>query len=159
MKKHIQYALAMLMVLLMACQKEPDVSCNSPTNDLALSRKLIIGTWRLKRTVFESAVGTIRKTLDTAQIDVKFTKNGIIEYYEKGKFIDTCRYEIDTMKIYTLYRGDTARNVLWIPTRKQSMTKAFHNMVPLQVCNDSLFLPYQSFRYDETSDKYFFRIK
>ena len=159
MKKNIQYALAMLLVLLMACQKDPDVSCNSPTNDLALSRKLIIGTWRLKRTVFESTTGIIRKTLDTAQIDVKFTTNGIVEYYEKGKFIDTCRYEIDTMKKYSLYRGDTARNVLWIPIRKLSMAKVLYDMVPLRVCNDSLFLLYQSFAYDAVSDRYFYKLK
>ena len=159
MKKHIQYALATLLVLLMACQKEPDVSCNSPTNDLALSRKLIIGTWRFKRLVFESTTGLIRKDVDTAQIDVKFTKNGIIEYYEKGQLLDTCSYEIDVMRKYTLYRGDSIRNVLWIPNRKPTMARVFENMVPLRVCNDSLYLRYGSFAYHSIGDNYFYRLK
>ena len=158
MKKHIQYALAMLLVLLMACQKEPDVSCNSPTNDLALSRKLIIGTWRLDRSVYFFDTSFIYRTPDTAKIDVKFTKAGIIEYYSNGKLIDTCAYEIDIMKKYTLYRGDTTRNVLWIPRRKPSMAIAFHNMVSLRVCNDSLFLRYQSFAYHTIGDNYFFKL-
>ena len=163
MKKHIQYALATLLVLLMACQKdkEPDiyVSCDKPTNDLVLSQKLIIGTWRLKRTVFLSTTDIIRRDIDTAQIDVKFTKNGIVEYYEKGQLIDTCGYEIDIMKKYTLFYGDTTRNVLWMPRRKPSMAKAIYYMVPLRICNDSLFLLYQSFAYDAVSDRYFYRLK
>ena len=163
MKKHIQYALAMLMLLLMACQKdkEPDiyVSCDKPTNDLVLSRKLIIGTWRFKRYVAESTTGIIRNDIDTAEINVKFTSNGIIEYYKKGQLIDTCSYEIDIMKKYTLYPGDTTRNLLWIPVRKPTMAAAFHNMVPLRVCNDSLFLPYASFAYHTIGDNYFYKLK
>ena len=163
MKKHIQYALAMLLVLLMACQKdkEPDiyVSCDKPTNDLALSRKLIIGTWRFKRYVFENANGITRKDIDTAQIDVKFTSNGILEYYEKGQLIDTCGYEIDIMKKYTLYPGDTTQNLLWMPTRKRSMLSALEYKVPLRICNDSLFLPYQSFAFHTIGNNYFFRLR
>ena len=157
MKKHIQYALAMLLVLLMACQKDPDVSCNSPTNDLALSRKLIIGTWRFDRSVFTIDTSFVYRPPDTTKIDVKFTKAGIIEYYSNGKLIDTCAYEIDIMKKYTLFYGDTTRNVLWIPRRKSSMAIVFHNMVPLRVCNDSLFLRY-SFAYHSVGNNYFFRL-
>ena len=162
MKKFNYAFLALLFLLAMACKKDPplpDVSCNSPTNDLTLSRQLIVGTWRFKRYVFQSTTGVIRKTVDSDEIEVKFTKKGIVEYYEKGKCIDTCRYDIDIMKKYSLYASDTTRNVLWISNKKPSMATVLHYMVPLRVCNDSLYLLYQSFTYDAMSDNYFYRVK
>ena len=165
MHKKFPFAfVAALLLLAMACKKDPplpDVSCDKPTNDKEISKQLIIGTWRLKRFIFESTTGTIRRTVDTDQIDVKFATNGIVEYYEKENLIDTCTYDIDIMKKYSLYAGDTTRNVLWIPNFKlpKLMTKAVYHMVPLRVCNDSLYLLYNSFAYDEVGDYYFYRLK
>ena len=165
MMKKFNYAfLALLFLLAMACKKDPrpppplpDVNCNRPTNNLSLSRQLIVGTWRYKRYVFYGINGWIRRDVDTAQIDYQFRNDGTLWYYKKGEFIDSCRYEIDIMKKYTLYQGDTTRNTLWLINRKIGMGLA--SLVPIWVCNDSLYLPYQSFRYDTVQDYYFYRIK
>ena len=158
MKKRIQFALAMLLLLLsMACKREPDISCNSPTNDLSLSRKFIIGTWRLDRVVYFIDTSFTSYAPDTLRVDYEFRKDGTLWYYRNNQFVDSCRYEIDIMKKYTLYRGDTTRNTLWLINRKTKM--GLQDLVPIWVCNDSLYLRYQSFRYDATGDNYLYRIK
>ena len=158
MKKRIQFALAMLLLLLsMACKREPDISCNCPTNDLSLSRKLIIGTWRLHRVRYFINTDFTWYALDTIHADYEFRKDGTLWYYKNSQFIDSCKYEIDVMKKYTLYQGDTTRNTLWVAYFRHTM--GLERLVPISVCNDSLYLKYQSFAYDTTGDEYFYRVK
>ena len=159
MVKKINYGFAaILLMLAMACNKEPDISCNSPTNDLALSKELIIGKWRLNRCVYFFDTSYVWTPPKSALIDVKFTKKGVVEYYVGGKIQATCRYEINPMNKYTLYPPDSTVNVLRLIDRKPLiMARALENMVPIRVCSDSLFLRYESFAY-HTGDRYFFRI-
>ncbi len=157
MKKHLIFALAFLLLLLVACQKDPDVGCDMPTNDLALSRKLIVGTWRWDRTVrFFDTNQVIKPLLMSDQVELIFKKNGIVEYYVGGRLSDTSSYEIDVMKKYTLFYADTTVNTLHIRNLR-SKTPSMQSLVPIRICNDSLFLKYESFRY-HTGDNYFYRI-
>ena len=154
--KKINYGFAVIgLMLLIACNKVPDVSCNSPTNDAALSRKLIVGTWRLDR---------VQNSLDTTftwypptkgMIDVKFKEDGTLEYYVDNKFVDSCKYDIAIMKKYTLYYADTTRNVLFM-NHKQRMI-GLEGMVPIRICSDSLYLRYESFRYHGVGDCFYYR--
>lgn len=153
--KKINYGFATIgLMLLIACSKVPDVSCDSPTNDAALSRKLILGTWRLHR---------IQTALDTTatwyppkkgMIDVKFKEDGTLEYYVDNKLVNSTKYDIDIMKKYTLYYADTTRNVLSID--KQGMT-GLESLVPIRICSDSLYLRYESFRYHGVGDCFYYR--
>ena len=161
MMKKINYGFVLLLLLLavMACKKDPlpDVNCNSPTNDLALSKELIVGCWRLSKTryFFDSSY-VVNYVLNKNSIDIRFTKDGVVECYQGGEFIDSSRYEIDIMKKYTLFPGDTTRNVLWIVNTKKMY--ALENLVPIRICTDSLYLFYESFRY-HSGNRYFYRIE
>jgi hypothetical protein len=158
MKKHLVFALAFLLLLLVACQKDPDVGCDMPTNDLALSRKLIVGTWRWDRTVrFFDTNQVIKPLLMGDQVELIFKKNGIVEYYVGGRLNDTSSYEIDVMKKYTLFYADTTVNTLYIRNLRSKTLPSMQSLVPIRICNDSLFLKYESFRY-HTGDNYFYRI-
>ena len=162
MHKKFPFAfVAALLLLAMACKKDsplPDVSCNSPTNDKELSKQLIIGTWRIDKSVHFFDSSFITRPPEFAKIDIKFTKEGVVEYYTAGKLSDTCTYEIDIMRKYTLFPGDTTRNVLRLKNKKNRMD-ALETMVSIRVCTDSLFLKYESFAYHGIGDIYLFRIK
>ena len=147
MKKHIQYALAMLLVLLMACQKEPNVSCNSPTNDVNTSKKLIVGTWQwayskqYARTT--STWDITNPKTDTIERSMTFNKNGQLLIYENGILKTETTYQFRKMSEWSLFPGDSARFILsWK-----------NSNVVWRICNDSLYLPYQSFAYDELKNE------
>ena len=153
--KKINYGFATIgLMLLIACNKVPDVSCDSPTNDAALSRKLILGTWRLHRIQFSLDTSYTWYPPKKEMIDVKFKEDGILEYYVDNKLINSCKYDIDIMKKYTLYFADTTRNVLSIDKRGMN---GLEGLVPIRICSDSLYLPYESFRYDGIGDCYYYR--
>ena len=160
MVKKINYVFAtILLMLAIACKREPLVSCNSPTNDLALSRELIIGKWRMNRSVVFFDTSFVWVPPKSAMIDVKFTKKGIVEYYVNGRLQDTCRYEINPMNKYTLFPRDSTVNVLWLINRNRlTMSRGLEDMVPIRICTDSLFLRYESFRYHGIGDNYFFKL-
>ena len=164
MKKFNYAFLALFFLLAMACKKDPplpDVNCNRPTNDLILSRQLIIGCWQWHRTVHFFDVNKIITPDSTGDnVRLVFKKNGIVEHYLNGRLNDTSSYEIDIMKKYSSNTGDTTLNLLWIRQINNSTSSYPHikDVVPIRVCNDSLYLKYESFFY-HTGDNYFFRVK
>jgi hypothetical protein len=156
MKKKMSFGFAAILFMLgVACRKVPDVSCNSPTNDAALSRELIIGKWRLHRidVFFDTSFTWFPSS--KAEIDIKFKDDGVLEYYKDGDCIDSCRYEVDTMKKYTLYSADSVY-VLRLVNYKPKMF-GLESMVPISICTDSLYLRYESFRYHGIGDCFYFR--
>ena len=115
MREKINYGFAVLLLVLavMACKKDlSDVNCKSPTNDLALSKELIVGYWRLDRVKHFFDTNFVSYPSSRNNIVINFTKDGIVDYYQGGELIDSLRYEIDVMKKYTLFPSDTTRNVL-----------------------------------------------
>ena len=147
MKKQIQYALAMLLLLLMACQKDPDVSCNSPTKDVNTSKKLIVGTWQwaYSKQYFRSSSRWVitNPQTDTIERSMTFNKNGQLMIYENGLVKTETTYQFRKMSEWSLFPGDSARYIIsWK-----------YNNVVWRICNDSLYLPYQSFDNDAAKDE------
>ena len=165
MHKKFPFAfVAALLLLAMACKKDPplpdpppNVSCDKPTNDKELSKQLIVGTWRVHRVQFLINTPFTYYPPDTIHSDYQFRNDGTLWFYVNSRFVDSCKYEIGIMKKYTLYPGDTTRNTLWLVNYKRTMY--LERLVPIRVCNDSLYLKYQSFAYDNSGDYYFHRIK
>ena len=160
MMKKINYGFVAVLLFLavMACKKTPEVSCNSPTNDAAMSRELIVGSWRLHRMVFTSDSFYVRYPPKSGEISIKFKSNGTLEYYKNGDFIDSCRYEIDKFSKYSFYPPDSVINVLRLINRNPlSMLIGLQDIVPIRICNDSLYLRYDSFRYHSVGDNYYYR--
>jgi hypothetical protein len=157
MKKKMSFGFAAILFMLgVACRKVPDVSCNSPTNDAALARELIISKWRLDRIKFSLDSSYTWYPPQKGMIDIHFKEDGVLEYYIDDECVDSCRYEIDIMKKYTLYFADTTRNVLRLLYHKQGMI-GLEGLVPLRICSDTLYLPYESFRYDGIGDCFYYR--
>ena len=154
MKKIIYGFAAILFMLAIACRKIPDVSCDSPTNDAALSKKLICGTWRLDR--IETSLDTVAtfRPPQIGLIDITFREDGTLKYCIDNKCVDTLKYDIDIMKKYTLYYKDTTRNVLFINTKGMI---GLNFIVPLRICSDSLYLPYESYRYHGVGNCIYYR--
>ena len=164
MHKKFPFAfVAALLLLAMACKKDPplpDVSCDKPTNDLALSRQLIIGTWQWSKTIhFIDHDQIITPDSTGKNVQLVFRKDGIVEHYFNGRLNDTSSYEIEVMKKYTWNQGDTTLNLLWIRhINSRTFYPFIKEVAPIRVCNDSLYLRYESFFY-HTGDNYFFKIK
>lgn len=150
MKKTLFYLV--VLALMAACKKTPSVSvdCRSPTNDLALCKELIIGDWELVKSVKFIDTVAVFRPINGRSVHVKFLDSGIMEYYQDGKYITRDSYDIAIMKKFTRDKGDTLQNVLW--------TKKDLRIVPLRVCDDSLYLPYESFVY-HSGDLYYVRQK
>ena len=148
MLKKINYGFAaILLMLAMACNKEPDVSCNSPTNDLALSKELIVGTWRWAYSI-QSNRQTGNKDVTTPQSEkvertMTFCDDGKLEIKQDGKIITKTTFQFRKMSEWSLYPPDSTKYILsW---------KA--NNVVWRICTDSLYLPYQSFAFDASKDE------
>ena len=138
MKKHLAFALAFLLLLLVACQKDPDVGCEKPTNDVDISRKLIIGTWD-----WSYSKGYARSTgkwyitnpqTDSVEKSMTFFKDGRLTIYKNRRLTTETTYKFRKMSEWSSFPGDSLEyiftwengtNVIW------------------QICNDSLYLPYQ----------------
>ena len=165
MKKFNYTFMALLFLLAMACKKDPppplpDVNCNRPTNDLTLSRQLIVGTWQWSKTVhFFDHDQVITPDSTGNNVRLVFRTDGIVEHHFNGRLNDTSSYEIDIMKKYTWNQGDTTLNLLFIRHLNSKASYPYMQIiVPIRVCNDSLYLKYESFAF-HTGDNYFYRVK
>jgi hypothetical protein len=139
MKKIMFYLV--LLSLMAGCKKTPTLSvdCRSPTNNLTVCRELIIGKWNLVKLVRSIDTSAVITPTNGHSASLIFLNNGTIEYYQDEKYIARDSYDIAIMKKFTKDKADTLRNVLW--TKKDRM------IVPLKICDDSLYLPYESFAY------------
>ena len=147
---------SLILLWLMACNKTPSVDCNSPTNDLALCKKLIIGKWEWVRTVTRidtSATYTPKSVGHIVQF--KFNSNGIVESYLDGQFRDTSSYELfdgsqysklDSGITYLKMKGCTYNGLISFFT--------YPRYVRVKVCDDSLYLPYEALVYHTGNDFY-----
>jgi hypothetical protein len=149
----------LIFLSLMACKKKPSVDCNSPTNDLALSKELIIGDWQWVKSRSLQSGYISRPDSTKYQVMFSFKSNGIMEQFVDGNLVDTSSYEIAIEKKYSTFYGDTLRNVLAIKRRLVKFQKhpLMEYYVPIRICNDSLYLFYESYAWHTAGDNYFSR--
>jgi hypothetical protein len=142
-----------LIMLVLACKKSSLVDCKTPTNDLALCKELIVGKWEWAKNI-QRFGGYKVSTPQTAGItrSLNFKANGIVETYINGQLKDTSSYEIyDAGKYFKLDSG-----IAVLTFREYDY--AAPRFVELKVCDDSLYLPYESLIY-HTGNDYYSRVK
>jgi hypothetical protein len=144
MKKMMFY---LIFLSLMGCKKTPLVDCNSPTKDPDIARQLIEGKWSWKysnyfnRRESKNEIWTPenRKSIKT----MEFKSDGSLYIFENGKLVTETKFEFKKLSALTNFSADSTRYILsW----KDSNTT-------FRICSDSLYLPYQSFRYDAAADE------
>ena len=138
---------AILFMLVIACRKIPDVSCDSPTNDAALSRKLICGewTWSYSKQYARQLGTTIITTPKSESITKKmiFYNDGRLKIYKNSKLEVETTYQFRKMSEWSLYPPDSLKTILsWK-----------NSDVVWRICTDSLYLPYQTFAFDAAKDE------
>jgi hypothetical protein len=144
MKKMMFY---LIFLSLMACKKVPLVDCNSPTKDPDIARQLIEGKWNWKYSNYfnrrESLyeIWTPENTKSIKTMD--FSSDGNLCIFENGKLVTETKYEFRKLSALTNFPADSTR---YIVSWKDSNTT-------FRICSDSLYLPYQSFRYDAAADE------
>jgi hypothetical protein len=141
MKKY----LIISIFLFLACKKEKEVTvsvpCNKPTNDIALSRLLILGKWEWVSELTASRVtGFKLKTPQTEgyteQLKVYSDK---LEFYKDNVFRSRYKYDFVIESTLTKFDGDSV-NVLVF---KNYDTGIREGHTYFRICKDSLALHYQ----------------
>ena len=146
--KKINYGFAAIgLMLFIACSKVPDVSCDSPTNDAALSRKLIRGEWiwsyskQYSRQSGKEIITTPKS--DSIAKTMIFYSDGRLKIYKNNKLEVETTYQFRKMSEWSLYPPDSLKTILsWKSSN-----------VIWRICNDSLYLPYQTFAFDAAKDE------
>jgi hypothetical protein len=135
--KKIHYGFAAILFMLgVACRKVPDVSCNSPTNDAALSNKIIIGKWEwvYEKIAAPGYIDIITKKVKGFSQQLEFCddkyflfKDGLLQ--KEGTFRISSRKE---------FAGpiDSLLNVLVLEKRDKKIERVFD----FKICSDSLYL-------------------
>lgn len=151
MKKTLFYLV--VLALMVACKKTPSVDCNSPTNNLALCKELIVGKWEWVRTVTNfGSFPTSTPQTSGRTVQLNFKNNGIVETFFDGQLKDTSSYEFyDGIVISKLDSGTTYLSF-------RELNYAYPRSVRLKVCEDSLYLPYEATIY-HNGNKYYSRVK
>ena len=148
MKKNMFYLV--LLALMAACNKPPSVSvsCNSPTKDVSIAQKLIIGKWvwvysnHYNRLLGKNELWTpeVKDIIRVMEFDTK----GNLSMFEDGKLTAQTTYEFQKYSVSTNIPADSTRFVLLCKGRGNTFFK---------ICSDSMYLPYQSFGYDASGDE------
>jgi hypothetical protein len=145
MKKMMFY---LIFLSLMACSKTPN--CTEATDDPEIAKCAIIGEWRLIRTFIVSrTVGPIHVTGKVVRDEVIiFKKNEDLEFYVLGQKILDSPYRFAKGKEFSNLSTDE-QNLLNIIKPKEEIG----SLTTYRICNDSLYLRFNSFRYDELPDR------
>jgi hypothetical protein len=144
MKKKMVFYLIFLS--LMACKKSQN--CDEPSDRADVAKCLILGRWRLERTTFYSLLEARYIYMTSKDFDKQelcFLDNGTVDF-----FIN------DTLFVNSPYKFITEKDIAPTVTIDQDllqMSKMRAQLTPFKICDDSLSLPYQSFRYDGFSDQ------
>ncbi|TAE07470.1 MAG: hypothetical protein EAY72_14070 [Bacteroidetes bacterium] len=132
--------------LFSACKKNQisyDVPCDRPTNDITISRSIIIGTWEWVSELRQGrATGLTLITPQTEgytrQLHVDTEK---LEFFRNDTMVEKYRYDFVVMSSLTNFYGDSV-NVL---TFLQFDTGLRQNRTYFKICNDTLELHYQMY--------------
>lgn len=132
-------------VLIIACRKNKihyNITCNNPTNDINISRELIIGKWTWVSKLYREQL-TGQLILKTPQSEgytrQMFASNSVLEYFKNYTFKQKYSYEFTIERAITNYPDDTT-NVLVF---KDYNTGQRSNYVHYKICNDTLTLNFQ----------------
>lgn len=158
MKKNICY---LVFLSLMACKKDPpplSVDCSTPTNKEAICKQLILGRWEWVRTFTHfGQPSTITPQTIGHNVQFNFKADGIMETYLDGQFRDTSSYRIyDAGTFFKLDSGITHLSMRGCDYIHPNFVAFYASprSVRLQVCDDSLYLPYEDLIYHEGNDIY-----
>ncbi len=172
MKKQIIY---LVLLSLMACKKRdcpvetvdvepkkpPLVDCSRTTTNRDTAQTLIVGKWQLERTVF--ADRRLGKTVykyanELPRIILDFRKEGSFDYFQNDTLRAASTYGFYKLSEITKFQADSTRNALHMP-QMLSRGVSFGTLITYRICDDSLFLPFQSFAFDAVEDQIFKKIK
>lgn len=137
--------LLILIFLFSTCKKEDlnyNIPCNKPTNDIAISKKLIVGKWTWVSELYWGRLTGqyILKTPQTEGYTRQLTvSNSTLVYFKNNILAEKYRYDLVDEKSVTNYPSDST-NVLVF---KDYSTGLRTNYVHYLVCNDTLTLNFQ----------------
>ena len=135
--------------------KIPQVECSNPTSDIAKARLLILGNWewayeryrdRFTQTVIIKTPQTEGKTRK-----YDFRKNGTVVIYQNDTIIRNELYEVTTLNVVTGSNMDSEKTILLF---KNQQTTQRTDFAPLQICNDTLTLNYQTYSDTKGQEKW-----
>lgn len=141
----MKYYLIISIFLLLSCSKDKtkyDVPCNTPTNNISISKQLIIGNWTwVSEYYVQPFTGNIffKTPVSEGYTRQLNTNSSIIEFYKNNSVEQKYFYEFAIEKSITNYSLDTT-NVLVF---KDFITGQRSNYVHYKICNDTLTLNFQ----------------
>ena len=174
MKKQIIY---LTLLSLMACKKTPSiedeitkpkeevsqkpslVSCNTPTRNPDTAKIIIIGKWQLERTIFVSMIlGKViyRTYKDYDKEVIHFKEDGMLDFYLKDSLVVTSPYNINKLSETTKYPKDST---IYALRAEKIKGVSFGTLTTYRICDDSLYLPFNSFREDAIPDKIYKKVQ
>jgi|688.fasta_scaffold911592_2 hypothetical protein len=152
------FCLLLLCTLsLYSCTKEkiPQVECINPTSDAVKARLLIVGNWEWVYERYKDRF-TQAVIIKTPQTEGKtrrynFRKNGNVVIYQNDSIVRNELYEVTTLNVVTGADMDSERTILLF---KNQQTAQRTDFVPLQICNDTLTLNYQTYSHTKGQEKW-----
>ena len=139
------FIIIIISLLITACKKDKshyNIPCNNPTNDIRISKDLIMGKWTWVSELYRDQL-TGQLILKTPQSEgytrQLFASNSVLEYSKNHTFEQKYLYEFVIEKSITNFPDDTT-NVLVF---KDYTTGQRSNYVHYKICNDTLTLNFQ----------------
>ena len=138
--------LLVIIGFFITCKKEDDVfiSCQTPTNDISICSKLIVGKWNWS---YEKYFNRITKTyVYKTPVTESYTKalifidntNAII--YQSNTTNKNLTYEITGFDKITSFSSDHSISIIILYDKTNHQ---IYDYVPFRICNDTLSLSYQ----------------
>jgi hypothetical protein len=155
MKKIMFYLV--LLSLMAACRKSSCVDCSSPSESAAIAQELILGKWQLERTIFISRLlgKRIYKTKkDFPNYILIFQDKGIIKLFRNDTLIGGSTFKFIKEKEIAP-TSNSNRDLLFM--NNLELPSQFEGVTPFGICNDSLYLSFQSYASDITPDQVWLR--
>lgn len=137
--------LIILILLISSCKKDDisyNVPCSTPTNDIIISRQLLLGNWIWVSELYREQLSgqLVLKTPQTEGYTKQLTVyDSLLEFFKNNSFEQKYLYDFVIEKSITNYPDDTT-NVLVF---KDFTTGQRSNYVHYKICNDTLTLNFQ----------------
>jgi hypothetical protein len=149
MKKIMFY---LVLLSLMACCKDNNVNCDQPSDSAAIAKTLIIGKWRLERTIFRNRL--LHKVIyetrnDFPNYELVFSENGTVKLSRNDSLIGNTTFKF--IKEKEIAPTSISERDLFFAAIVQP--GEFEGVVPFKICSDSLFFFAQSYSSDVTPDQ------
>jgi len=148
----------LLSFLLASCKKEnmPFVECNNPTSEIAKTKSIIVGdwTWAYEKYRDRASQSYIIKTPQTEGFtrQYNFLENSEVKIYRNSSLIEIAIYEITTLNVVTGSDMDKERTILLFKNKSTGQRLDF---APVQICNDTLTINYQTYLDTKGQEKWY----